>query len=79
MKGRQMSNHDCHFQISRLRCNYKGTDYDIKECEECGVLGLLAGQAQQRRLVDKKSAEFDQVIELIEFLIRAIRRGQSTD
>jgi len=69
-----MSSHECQFQISRLRCHYKGVDYQINECEECGALGLLAGQPSEKRYVNKEAAEFDEVIEMIDFLVRAIRR-----
>lgn len=69
-----MSSHGCQYQISRLRCHYKGIDYQINECEECGALGLFAGQESEKRQLNKDAAEFDEVIEMIDFLIRSIRR-----
>lgn len=68
-----MSSHDCTFSIVRLLSNYKGSTYEINECEECGSLGLFAGAGGHRRVVLKGSAEFHDAVDLMEFLIRAIR------
>jgi hypothetical protein len=68
-----MSSHDCTFSIVRLRSNYKGSTYEINECEECGSLGLFAGGEGERRVVVKGSAEFYDAVDMMDFLIRAIR------
>jgi hypothetical protein len=68
-----MTSHDCTFSIVRLRSNYKGGSYEINECEECGSLGLFAGAGVERRVVLKGSAEFHDTVDMIDFLIRAIR------
>ena len=68
-----MSSHDCKFSIVRLLSNYKGSSYEIDECEECGSLGLFARSGVEWRMVLKGSAEFHDAVDMIDFVIRAIR------
>ena len=68
-----MAIHTCLFSNERLRARFKGILYEINECEECGSLGILTGCAEQRGVVPAGSAEFFEVINFFEFLIRAIR------
>jgi hypothetical protein len=71
--GMIMSSHNCGFSIVRLLSNYKGSSYEINECEECGSLRLFAGSGVERRVVVKGSAEFHEAVDMMDFLIRAIR------
>jgi hypothetical protein len=68
-----MSSHNCMFSIVRLLSNYKGSSYEINECEECGSLGLFAGSGVERRVILKGSAEFHDTVDMMDFLIRAVR------
>ena len=58
----------------RLASRYKGTDYEINECEECGAMGLFAGAEQGRRIVPKESLEFQDIRDVMVFLIQALER-----
>jgi hypothetical protein len=58
----------------RLASRYKGTDYEINECEECGAMGLFAGKGQERRIVPKESSEFQNIRDVMMFLIQALDR-----
>ena len=69
-----MTSHVCLFSIVRLGSHYKGTAYEVNECEECGALAMLAAAGPERRLIPKQSSEFNDVVELYEYLIRALHR-----
>jgi hypothetical protein len=58
----------------RLASRYKGTAYEINECEECGAMGLFAGAGQERRVVPKESLEFQDIRDVMVFLIQALER-----
>lgn len=69
-----MESHVCSFSIMRLASRYKGTDYEINECEDCGGMGLFAGVGQERRIVPKESSEFRDIRDVMTFLIQALER-----
>ncbi len=69
-----MESHVCSFSIMRLASRYKGSDYEINECEECGAMGLFAGAAQERRIVSKESSEYRDIRDVMMFLIQALER-----
>lgn len=69
-----MESHVCSFSIMRLASRYKGTDYEIDECEDCGLMGLFAGAGRERRIVPKGSPEFRDIRDVMTFLIQALER-----
>jgi hypothetical protein len=69
-----MESHVCSFSIVRLGSHYKGTAYEINECEECGALGMFASEGPERRVVARESSEFEEIVDLIEFLMRALQK-----
>jgi hypothetical protein len=69
-----MESHVCSFSIMRLASRYKGTDYEINECEDCGSMVLFAGAGREKRIVPKESSEFRDIRDVMTFLIQALER-----
>jgi hypothetical protein len=65
-----MGTHSCVFSITRLQARYRGNTYALDECEGCGTLQLDTGREQERRIISPGSAEFDEVLGFLEFLIK---------
>ena len=69
-----MKMHECGFSVKRLQANYQGRSYEINECEQCGLLRLFAeADRENPRFVPMESAEFNNVVSFMEFLIQATR------
>jgi hypothetical protein len=69
-----MDTQTCVFSITRLQARYRGNLYELDECEGCGALILIAAPDQERRIISPGSTEFDDVLDFLEFLIRAARK-----
>ena len=69
-----MDTHICVFSIMRLQAGYRGNSYKLDECEGCGALQLATGSEQEMRIISQSSAEFDDVLGFIDFLIKSLAR-----
>ena len=71
-----MDTHTCVFSIMRLQAGYRGNSYKLDECEGCGAMQLATGSEHERRIISPSSAEFEDVLDFFEFLIK--RAAQKT-
>ena len=61
--------HNCAFSIMRFEAQYRGNPYELNECEGCGALRLTRGPELGKRIVSPGSAEFEDVLGFLEFMI----------